>query len=248
MSLPGEAVTDADLQPEDEDEVEEYGEEVEGEELGIEEDAAPADPFAEFGGTDSVKTAVAFHRHVQNADGALETFFQLGRSFGLGVREIEALFGGSQAAAEDEPQGPADDDVMTYAEFKRAIEQEVRLPLREQQMLQTRQAAQIAVHSTIKELGIEDDQTKAAILQLGDRYLDGSDLSPEVVANAVRRGHADFIALVQANADKYRAKKAAVARTIPKPVKGVGAPAGQVEAEPKDVKEAIARARRRLLG
>lgn len=254
MPLPGDSVTDTDLEQEPVVDDAADGDEYEGDDTDVTDSETPEDPFAPYGGPDEVKAAVDWYKRANDPEGALETFFALGRSMGLGVREIENLFyaqQGQQAPAQPEPQapGPADDDVMTYADFKKymaEMQEQVQQPIQQLQRQQQFERAQQTVQSTIQQLGIEDDATKAAVLQLGDRYL-GDDLSPQNVANAVRRGHADFIALVQANADKYRKQKAAQAKSVPKAPKG-GGPAGvEPEPEPRDIKEAIARARKKLM-
>lgn len=210
-------------------------------------------PAAWYEGVDETeaKTALDFHKHIQTEEGAMESFFQLGRAFGLGVKEIEALFTGTPVAQEPATPAapvPADDDWMTYAQFKAAMEAQVgpiTQTLAQQQQQAVEQAARGAVDATLKELGIADEATKAAILQIGDRYL-GDDLSPHNVAAAVRKGHADFTALVESELKRRTQGKVETAARVPSAPAGGGAPASEPEAEPQSVKEAIARARSRL--
>lgn len=210
-----------------------------------------AAPWYEGVDETSARTAMDFHKHIQTEEGAMESFFQLGRAFGLGVKEIEALFTGEAVpAAPAAPAAPVpdDDDLMTYAQFKAAMEAQVgpiTQTLAQQQQQAVEFAARGAVDSTIKELGIADEATKAAILQLGDRYL-GDDLSPHNVAAAVRKGHADFTALVESELKRRTTSKVETAARVPSAPAGGGAPATQPDAEPQSVKEAIARARQRL--
>lgn len=214
-----------------------------------------APPAAWYEGVDEAqaKTALDFHQRVQTEEGAMQTFFELGRAFGFGVKEIESWFTGPGAApAPQEPAKPepAADDWMTYGQFKEMMAAQIN-PLaqsfQQQQQAAVEAQARAAVDATIRELGIADESTKAAILQLGDRYL-GNDLSPSAVANAVRRGHADFTSLVESEMKRRTASKADVARNVPSAPSGSAAQAHEPEAEAQSVKEAIARARKRLLG
>lgn len=212
-------------------------------------DGAPADPFAEYGGADYAKQAVEHYRALQTEDGVWNTFFQTGRALGLGVREIEALFnapggpGGSQA---DEPAGPADDDVMTFADFKRIMQEEILQPQAKAAQAQAETMARTVIDTTVEKLGIVDPDIRAAVLQLGDRYLN-DDLSPANVAEAVRKGHADYLKVVQAERKAYIAEKRGQQVAVPKaPAGGTGGSTlPPAEDEPRDVNEAIRRARAR---
>jgi hypothetical protein len=221
--------------------------EPEGEAYSATDSAAPADPYAEYGGADAVKAAVEYHKALQTEDGVWNTFFQTGRALGLGVREIEALFNSQGGEVAPEPQGPADDDVMTYAEFKRMLEEQVLKPQQEQQRVQAEQVAHQTINSTIKELGVESQEIREAILQLGDRYL-GNDISPANVAAAVKKGHADYLKLVEAERKKYLGEKREQQSTVPQAPRGgslSSAAAAPTEDEPKSVAEAIRRSRAR---
>ena len=79
---------------------------------------------------------------------------------------------------------------------------------------------------------------------LGDRYLGGC-LDAQLRANAVRRGYEDLQAVSAAQAPK---PAAAPAKRVPRPTTGGSVGATQAQPEPKDVQEAIKRARKRLLG
>jgi hypothetical protein len=100
----------------------------------------------------------------------------------------------------------------------------------------------------MKELDLDPaNPSTQTILNMGDKYV-GDDLSAENVANAVRKGHADFIALVDARAKEYVASKAKVAETVPGSPAGAGAAGEPPAAEPRDVAEAIKMARKALRG
>lgn len=219
---------------------------LEGGETGVV-DNAPVDPFAEYGGADAVRQAAELHKSLQTEDGVWDMFFQAGRALGLGVREIEALFNAQQA--EPDAAGPADDDVMTYGQFKAMMEETVTKPqqVRDQQMAEA--MARQSIDSTINALGVQDQGIRDAILQLGDRYL-SDDISPAAVKKAVEQGHADYLKLVAAERAKYVSDKREQGAGVPKaPAGGSTAPAtadGQFGEEPKDITEAIKRARQRI--
>lgn len=205
------------------------------------------DPYADFGGRQTVEQAMALHKATQSQDGLMRLFFEAGKAQGLSYSQMEALFG--QAGPADEPQVAqyADDDLLTYAQARELLQREALQPFQQFQAQQAEEAARAIVASTRTELGIQDDATWNAVLQLGDRYL-GDDLSPAAVRAAVQRGHADFVALVKTNATAYAQEKAQARRAVPKAPSGGSMATPAPEAEPKSVEEAIARARRKLLG
>lgn len=205
------------------------------------------DPWAEYGGKDSVAQAHKIHQALQTQDGVMQLFFEAGQSMGLGLREIQALFGGAQIPDEVVDDGPADDELVTWAQARALLQKEVLEPMAQQQQATAEAVARQAVQSTISDLGLTDQDTIAAVLQLGDRYLNPSDLSPKSVSDAVRKGHEDFAKLVTANAQKYVSAKVAVRKTVPKALGGGGASQGAAEEpEPKTVAEAIRNARKRM--
>jgi hypothetical protein len=206
--------------------------------------SADADPYADFGGRETVEKAHQLHQALQTEEGVWNVFFQAGRALGLGTREIEALFAESQG--EPEPEGPADDDVMTFGQFKTLMDETVTKPqqLREQQLAED--MARTAIDQAVEKLGITDPELREAVLQLGDRYL-GDDISPAAVKVAVEKGFAAYQKLVAAEKAKYTQEKRDGAAGVPKAP--AGAPATQVSdfgAEPKNAKEAIARGRARI--
>lgn len=212
-------------------------------------ESAPADPFAEFGGADSVRQAHQLRQALQTQDGVMRLFFEAGRSMGLGLNEMQQLFGQAQQPAAAAPSAPQweDDDVLTYGQVKQLLQEQVLQPWQQSEAERAEAVARQTVTSVQKELGIEDQDTWAAVLQLGDRYL-GDDLSPDNVAKAIRQGHDDFVKLVKGNAQKYVQRKAEVKKSVPKAPAGGSTPTSAPEAEPKTVEEAIKRARARLLG
>ncbi len=209
---------------------------------------APVDPYASYGGKDAVEAAMRLHQATQTEDGVMRLFFEAGRAMGLPLSAIEQVFRGGPAepAAPAEPE-PADDDVITWGQVKQLLQREVLEPFAQTEAQRTEAAARSAVASVRSELGIEDEATWAAVLQLGDRYL-GDNLSPDNVRAAVKKGHDDFISLVKANAVKYVQGKVATKAAVPKAPSGGTAPTAAPAEEPKTVEEAIKRARARLLG
>lgn len=227
-------------------------EDVDTEDLDLEDngapdlDAEPEDPWSPYGGKETVDQAYKIHQALQSQDGIIQLFFEAGQSMGLGLKEMNALFG-NVSPEETVDEGPADDELVTWAQARALLQREVLEPMQQQQKATAEAMARQAVQSTITDLGLTDQDTIAAVLQLGDRYLDPNDLSPTAVSDAVKRGHEDFAKLVTANAQKYVAQKAQAKRTVPKSVGGGGASqAAQDEPEPKTVAEAIAAARRRM--
>lgn len=208
----------------------------------------PEDPYATYGGKDTIDKAVAIHQALQTEDGVWNLFFQAGRSLGLGVREIEALFAQQQGGGE--PEGspePDDDDVMTYGQFKAMLNEQVLAPWQQTQQATAEAAARSAIDTTCLELGVKDTQVRDAVLRLGDKYL-SDDISPQKVQAAVRRGFADYQTLLKGERQKAVTQKREAGATVPKSPAGAvaGAPAQDAGNEPKDVAEAIRRARARI--
>lgn len=222
------------------------------------------DPFAEYGSKDDVEAAMRLYKASQTEDGTVQILLETAARLGIGYDAVEKLFtaqaeingdGASDEYSYDEdPERP-----MTFKEFqewqqKQAAEQQQAALA--QQVQQARVSASETVRSTAAELGIlpEGDDGDAtiyeAVLTLGDKYLDKEALgrgefSREAVANAVKRGHADYLALVEKERKGYIAKKAAAAK-VPSAPTGSGAPEAEPDPEPRDALEAIKRARERF--
>jgi hypothetical protein len=101
---------------------------------GTESVETPADPYADFGGRESVEQAMALHKATQSQDGLMRLFFEAGRSQGLSYSQMEALFG--QAAPEPAAAQYADDDLLTYAQVKELMQREVLEPMHQSQAQQ----------------------------------------------------------------------------------------------------------------
>lgn len=257
MSLPGESITEI---PAEEavaepvlDGADDGNEYDEGTQEGAADDTdgtdtvEPADPYADFGGREAIEKAVQLQKMTQSQDGVMRMMFAAAQSLGIPLSQVEQLFQADRDSVGSETPQYADDDLITYGQVREMLQREVLQPWQQTEAERAETTARQIVTSTRGELGIEDDNTWNAVLQLGDRYL-GDDISPANVAKAIKQGHADFVNLVKTNAKAYVEKKAAVKQTVPKAPAGGSMPAAAPEAEPKTVEEAIARARKRLLG
>lgn len=202
------------------------------------------DPFAEYGGADTVKSAHELYQATRSEEGVVQLFLEAGRALGLGTKEIEALFAAGETEPEEEEDDP--DRPLTAKEFKEFQQKQV-----EQETTRQRQSAEAAAHdavsSSLEGLGMKlDDPAAALVLQLGDRYMQGGDLSPDTVAEAVKKGHADYINLVDKKAREYLETKKEQQTKVPSSPAGNSAPAADAPAEPKNIKEAAARVREML--
>lgn len=209
---------------------------------------APSDPYESYGGKDRVEAAIRLHDASQTEDGVIQLFLEAGRSLGIGNREIEALFTGqTPAPATAEPEEEEDPDrPLTVKEF-----QEAQAKRDSERAAETHQtaiaAAKETVHKTVESLGLTmDDPSTEAILRLGDKYLTRGSTDSKAVAEAVRRGHADYAALVEKESKAYLEKKKAAASNVPTSPSGASAPATAAPEEPKNTAEAIKIARKRL--
>src|SRR5688572_458409 len=116
------------IEPEVTEEVtEEAVEAVEGDDavdLGAEPEGAaveatdePVDPFAEFGGREAAQRAHEMYTRASTEDGVVQLFLEAGRSLGLGLKEMEQLFG--QQASDAPPAEEEDPDrLLTFREFQ----------------------------------------------------------------------------------------------------------------------------------
>lgn len=201
----------------------------------------------EYGGLDAVREAVGLQQAMQTEEGVIDLFIEAGRALGLGVREMEQLFGEGRAGGGGEGEEEEDDSrVLTLAEARRLLEEEVRGPLHAERMAEQEQAARKTVASTLKELGVDDQRAMQAVLQFGDRYLPQQYTTDDVAA-AVRRGYEDWVSLMEEQGQKYRQKKAGQKQGVPKKPAGTSAGVPPYE-PPKDLDEAFDRVRQKMLG
>ena len=207
------------------------------------------DPYEAYGGKDAVEAAISWHKAAQTEDGVTQLFIEAGRSLGLSMEQMEALFpdpatpGVMPQGTEEDPDRP-----LTAKEVRELMDKEIRKPLEAQRQEATFAAARQTISETFKSLGVEDTATQQAILRLGDQHLDANDLSPTAVADAVRKGHESFQSLVAANAQGYLKKKQEQAEATPKSPAGGASAGSTTQPEPQNVAEAIARVRAQLTG
>lgn len=203
------------------------------------------DPFHTYGGKDTVEAATRLYEASRTEDGVIQLFIEAGRSLGLGLKEIEALFTGAAPAAEGEPEPEFDpDEPLTYGAFQEMQRKQAEAAAA-QQAAAAQATAKEAVRTTVEALGLDPaDPATKVILQFGDNHIKG-DFSPENVAKAVRQGHADYLAQVERDAQAYLQKKAAQAAAVPQAPAGTPA-ASPAPVEPMNTSEAIKLARQRM--
>lgn len=204
------------------------------------------DPFHEFGGREEIESAHRLWQATQTDDGVARLFFEAGQAMGLGLKEMQALFGGSTpetpAAAVDE-RDP--DEPLTWGEFQAMTQAQQQAEI-ERQATQIRETAKATVQATVSDLGLDPaDPSTKVVLQYADQHMK-DDFSPEAIKTAIRQGHADYQAAVQQSAEKYLQTKAAQADGVPSAPSGAAAPAEPAPSEPKNTAEAALIVRRRL--
>lgn len=207
---------------------------------------APEDPFAAYGGKDTIEAAHRLYEATRSEDGVVDLFIEAGKSLGLSMKDLQALFGNGAPAPEGE-QGPEfdPDEPLTIGQFQELQRKQAEEQAQREQA-RIRQVAESAVTSALKELDLDPaSPTTRTILGLADPHVKGDYGNPEAVAAAVRQGHSEFQAQVQAEHERYLKTKAAQAQAVPQAPAGSSAAEAQ-EPEPKDVAEAIKRTRRQL--
>lgn len=149
--------------------------------------------------------------------------------------KVQALYEKAQVAleaAEDKKGGE-----LTEAAIKRIIEETVTKPAQEARVKEVFEANRRAVNATLKELGVDDDDDRALVLKLGDKFLpaDKTQETAEII-EAVKKGHAAWVAKIEAASQKYLESKKT--SSPPKGMAGGSAtPTGETLPEPKNVAE-----------
>jgi hypothetical protein len=203
----------------------------------------------------AAKDALAFQEYLATKDGAVDFLIEAGLGLGKTVDELEAFFSGEAAPADDDDESKDDaDEVMTKAEFRK--EQERLAEEARQEREQERREAQATVVRTAAiekvdalKLGTDDDpkdlspKQRTIVLNFADEYLDDESMwDPAKVKEAIDKGFADFLTETGFTA----AGKKVVKRTkVPTPLKGKSGGAVE-EGEPQNLKDAFARARKKL--
>lgn len=214
------------------------------------EEAAPApeasvevDPFESYGGKDNVEAAYRLYQAAQTEDGVIQLFLEAGQSLGLGLKEIQSFF--EQQGIVEPTEEPDPDEPLTRGEWQKMMEQQRQAAI-EAQAEAMRQAAGAAVREEVAAIGLDPADPKTEIvLSLADKKLNG-DFSPEHVKHTIRAAHAEYLAMIEKESQRYLQTKVQQAESVPSAPSGAAAPAEPPAAEPKDVAEAIKLARRRL--
>lgn len=210
----------------------------------VETPPAVVDPYEEFGGRERIEAAHRLYEASSTEDGVIQLFLESGRSLGLGLKEMQALFE-SLGGVGDVPEPPDPDEPMTRGEWQAAMEAERQAQAAREAEAQTN-AARATVQRALTALSLDvKDPATQAILTHGDKYLNG-DLSEANVLNAIRRGQADYEVEIEKQARAYLAKKAAAQQNVPSAPAGAGPAAEPPAEEPKNVAEAIKAVRKRL--
>lgn len=201
---------------------------------------APADPYQEFGGRDTIEAAIRLHQAAQTDAGLVDIFMQAGRNLGLGIEQMRSLFG------DPEPEAPAVeedlDEPLTRGEF---LEQQRRQQEAAAQAMHKAQeeANRTALHEVVAELGISDED-RQVVLGMADQHV--KDATPEGIKAAVRQGFADYQAKIERQAKEYLRSKRAQAAQVPSAPAGAAANDTGPLPEPQNTAEAIKIARRQL--
>ncbi len=207
--------------------------------------AEPEDPFSEFGGRETIEQAHRLWQASQTDDGVARLFFEAGQAMGLGLKEMQALFDG--LGGEPEPTEPQfdPDEPLTYGQFQ-ALQEEQRQAAAAQHAEQVRQVAAETVRTEITALGLTpQDPATRIILQFADTHLTGEP-SPKAIKDAIARGHADYRAQIEREAQQILQTKHQQAQTVPSAPAGAGAPSEPPPPEPKNAAEAALIVRRKL--
>lgn len=207
------------------------------------EPAPVADPFEEFGGRSDVEAAVRLWKASQTDQGVVDLFIEAGRSLGLSVQQMQTLFGGGNQA---EPEPEDLDRPLTVAEFQE-MQRKAQAQQAQQAQAATMEVARTAAAEELAALGLKAGSEEAQlVLTIGDKFLDKKHVTAEGVKNAIRRGHAEYQAQIDAKAKEYLLAKRQQAQGVPSSPAGAAAPSDGPASEPKDISEAIKLVRQRL--
>lgn len=204
---------------------------------------APEDPYSEFGGRETIEAAHRLYEATRTEQGVIDLFIEAGKSLGLSLQQMQALFG----ATEETPEETVDpDEPLTIGQFQE-LQRKQAEEAAAREAEKVRETARRAVTKTVAALGLKPgDPVTQTILQLADQHVGNNYGDFDAVAKAVRQGHADFQAIVEQEKQKALTTKHALAQTVPQAPAG-GAPAADPgEPEPRDVAEAIKQVRKKL--
>lgn len=222
--------------------------------------APPADdPFAEFGGIEQVRQYQAAVNAWGTEEGLTVAAVEALRGLGFETDVIESLFNWQEEPPAD-PLADIDDDTpLTKADVQRLlVEQQRRFDQRVGQVEETfeeaqeRQRFEQATHAAVgalQALGVNNDADKQGVITLAQAYIAPDEWDPEVIANAVRRGHADWQSIVNARAEEYLRTKQGQRDSLPRNIGGVSTSPGEVgqpAARPKSLDDAIRAVREKM--
>jgi hypothetical protein len=203
---------------------------------------------ADLGGLDSVKEAARIRDQLQTDDGVVAMFIESGRALGLGVEQMETLFGEAEAAANKDAK-ELGEKPLTKAEVIALLQEQVLNPLAQRDQESQAVVARQTIDSTVRGLGMDpksDTDDIDIVLRLADKYLDANDMNPTHIAAAVEKGFADFGKLSSERHDKYVKDKRETKAKVPSSTAAGSAAGGTDLPEPANVAEARERARARL--
>lgn len=201
-----------------------------------------------FGGAERIERAIAMLDDASTEEGVTKLFIEAGQALGLGFKEMEALFDASDAATAEAAQaaaaaGPADDDVMTFAEAKKLIEEQVLNPQREAEERRVLATAQATVADALKDVAKEDH---AAVLALGQPHIADGDFDPDHIRAAIRKGVEELANARTRDREEYLKQKLAELEATPGSTAGSGAPGAEGTPPPTNWEDAKKRARARI--
>jgi hypothetical protein len=206
--------------------------------------AAPVaeDPWEAYGGKSRVDDAVAIADALGSEEG-IESLVREGL-VALGL-DPDAAF---SLAKGEEPPDP--DELLTRADFEKERAKD-RQTFAEQVRAQHEVVARGAVQGALSDLGVDDQDTERMVLTYAQNHVSGpQEMDPQKLVAAVQAGYKDYEAAMERVAQKYVQTRKQKNDTVPRPVKGGGAPANEAapEPEPKNMEEARAAVRRAFPG
>jgi len=209
---------------------------------------APVDPYADFGGREEVERRYQAVEAWGTEEGLTVAAVEALRGLGFEQDVIESLF--NWEAPEPEYLPDIEDDApLTKADVIRLAQQiaDQRVGRVEEsfEQAQERQQYEAATHAAVgalQALGVQDEKTKQGTLTLAQAYISPDEWDPQVIEQAVRRGHADWMSVVQASREEYLQGKVATRDSLPRNIGGHSQSPGEVTspvAKPRSLDEAI---------
>lgn len=205
-------------------------------------EAPPARDWAaqveEWGGESNISDAIEIANALREEDGVRALVEEGLKHLGY---DPTVVFSPGEPA---EPKDP--DEFLTRAEVEQRLAE--MQDLASNQALQVRvQAAAAAVDETRQALGVTSEDEWDMVRTFAQNHTTPDELDPSRLAEAVRKGHADYERALERAAKAYVEKKAAANSGVPQPIVGGGVAGGENAPEaPKNMDEARAAARKYL--